>query len=56
MAKGKASAKQSSLRAAGVLPTLKKPAEAVGLTCHVPGKFWDGYPADKTKTFICTVT
>ena len=29
--KGKAPAKQSSLRAAGLLPTLKKPAEAVGL-------------------------
>ena len=32
--KGKAPAKQSSLRAAGLLPTLKKPAEAIGLVIH----------------------
>ena len=54
--KGKAPAKQSTLRAAGVLPTLKKPAEAIGLACLLPGKFWDGCPAaDKAKKFRCIV-
>ena len=54
--KGKATAKQPSLRAAGLVPTLKKPAEAIGLACNVPGKYWDGCPAaDKAKKFKCTV-
>ena len=54
--KGKASAKQSSLRAAGLLPTLKKPAEAVGMAIHVPGSFWARCPAaDKAKIFKCNV-
>ena len=35
----KGKAKQSSLQAAGMLPTLKKPAEAIGLTMHVPGAY-----------------
>jgi hypothetical protein len=49
-------AKQSSLRSAGLLPTLKKPAEAIGLTCHTPGDFWDGCPAaDKKKLYSCNV-
>ena len=43
--KGKAPAKQSSLRAAGLLPTLKKPAEAIGLVVHTPGEFWEGCAA-----------
>ena len=54
--KGKACAKQSSLRAAGLLPTLKKPAEAVGMAIHVPGSFWARCPAaDKAKIFKCNV-
>jgi hypothetical protein len=49
-------AKQSSLRSAGLLPTLKKPAEAIGFTCHTPGDFWDGCPAaDKKKLYSCNV-
>ena len=54
--KGKAPAKQSSLRAAGLLPTLKKPAEAVGNVVHTPGAFWERCPAaDKEKLFKCLV-
>ena len=41
---------------AGLLPTLKKPAEAVGLTLHVPGSFWARCPAaDKAKICTCNV-
>ena len=54
--KGKAPAKQSSLRAAGLLPTLKKPAEAIGLVVHTPGEFWEGCAAaDRKKLFKCNV-
>ena len=35
MPKGKGKTKQSSLQTAGLLPTLKKPAEAIGLSAHV---------------------
>ena len=52
MARGKGKAKQNSLRAAGMLPMLKKPAEAVGHYLHVPGAFWDKCPAaDKEKSY-----
>ena len=56
MARGKGKAKQHSLRAAGMLPMLKKPAEAVGHYLHVPGAFWDKCPAaDKEKSYKCVV-
>ena len=52
--KGKAPAKQSSLRAAGLLPTLKKPAEAIGLVIHTPGELWEGCAAaDRKKLYKC---
>ena len=39
-----------------MLPTLKKPSEAVGLTMHVPGAFWEKCPAaDKSKVYICNI-
>ena len=54
--KGKAPAKQGSLRAAGLLPTLKKPAEAVGMYAHIPGDFWEKCPAaDKKKIYASLV-
>ena len=37
--KGKGKASQSSLRAAGILPLLKRPLEAVGDNIHTPGDF-----------------
>ena len=50
--KGKGKASQSSLRAAGILPLLKKPVEAVGGSIHTPGDFWAGCaPADKKKIY-----
>ena len=57
MARGKGKAKQNSHRAAGMLPMLKKPAEAVGNNLDVPGAFWDKCPAaDKEKVFVCFCT
>ena len=54
MARGKGKAKQNSLRAAGMLPMLKKPSEAVGHYLDVPGAFWDQCPAaDKEKIYKC---
>ena len=54
--KGKAPAKQGSLRAAGLLPTLKNAREAIGLNAHVPGDFWDGCSAaDKKKVYVCAI-
>ena len=54
MARGKGKTKQSSLRAAGLLPTLKKPAEVVGMAIHVPGSFWARCPAaDKATAHRC---
>ena len=54
--KGKMKTKQSSLQTAGLLPMLKKPAEAIGTYLHVPGAFWDKCPAaDKEKIFQCLV-
>ena len=56
MARGKGKAKQNSLRAAGMLPMLKKPSEAVGHYLDVPGAFWDKCPAaDKEKIYKCLV-
>ena len=56
MARGKGKTKQSSLQAAGMLPSLKKPTEAIGLNLHVPGAYWEGCAAaDKKKIFMCTV-
>ena len=52
MARGKGKTKQSSLQSAGMLPTLKKPAEAVGHFMHVPGEFWERCAAaDKKNIF-----
>ena len=49
-------AKQSSLAAGNILPVLKKPSQAVGLYCQVPGSFWEGCPAsDAKKVFKCVV-
>ena len=54
MARGKGKTKQSLLQRAGMLPMLKKPAEAVGDYTHEPGSFWDKCPAaDKEKIFKC---
>ena len=54
--KGKMKTKQSSLQTAGLLPMLKKPAEAIGTYLYVPGAFWDKCPAaDKEKIFQCLV-
>jgi hypothetical protein len=37
-------------------PSLKKPAEAIGLNLNVPGAYWDGCAAaDKKKIYVCTV-
>ena len=56
MARGKGKTKQSSLRAAGMLPMLKKPVEAIGHYLHVPGAYWEKCPAaDKEKMFACLV-
>ena len=56
MARGRGKTKQSSLRAAGMLPMLKKPTEAIGHNLHVPGAYWDKCPAaDKEKVFACLV-
>ena len=56
MARGKGKTKQSSLCAAGMLPMLKKPTEAIGHNLHVPGAYWDKCPAaDKEKVFACLV-
>ena len=56
MARGKGKASQRSLKSAGMLPLLKKPAEAVGLYLHVPGAYWDKCPAaDKEQVFKCAV-
>ena len=55
MARGKGKTKQSSLQTAGLLPTLKKPREAIGCNLHVPGEFWVGCAAaDKKKIYVCT--
>jgi hypothetical protein len=38
------------------LPSLKKPAEAIGLNMNVPGAYWDGCAAaDKKKIYVCAV-
>jgi hypothetical protein len=46
--KGKTSAKQASLCGplGRLLPTLKKPAEAIGNAVHVPGDFWSSCVAN----------
>ena len=54
--KGKKAAVQSTLRIAGILPTLKKPSEAVGRKAHVPGSYWEKCAAaDKDKKYVCIV-
>ena len=48
---------QRSLEQSGQFPLLKKPAECVGRNIGVLGEHWGSAcaPADKTKTFLCTV-
>jgi hypothetical protein len=60
MARGKGKTKQSSLQSAGMLPTLKKPAEAVGhfmtsCTCPASSAWERCAAADKKKIYKCLV-
>ena len=40
---GQGKREQSSLRSAGLLPTLKKPGDAIGFNVHITGDFWENH-------------
>jgi hypothetical protein len=47
--KGKQKQGQVTLHSVGAYPLLKKPAEAIGMCCAVPGSYWEGRMTEEEK-------